>query len=91
MNEERRCDAAARRVLVAVLDERDHQRNRWSPEQDVLHSHFEWITVLSGWLGKAATCAIGGDAAGLRKRLVQVTAIGLAAIEAIDREPKPKG
>lgn len=92
MNEEERREetaAQARQVLEDVLKERDYQRGRWDTEHDVLHSHFEWVSILTTWLGKAASSALGGDRAGLRKRLVQVTAIGLAAIEALDREPRP--
>lgn len=87
--DERREDEVARKVLDDVLHERGYQRNRWGTGHDVLHSHFEWVTILTTWLGKAASSAIGGDRVGLRKRLVQVAAICLASIEAIDQEPRP--
>lgn len=76
----------ARRVLDDVLKERDHQRKRWSVEEDVLHSHCEWVTIVATWLGKAGSAARGGDTFTLRKRLVQVAAICMAAIEALDKD-----
>ena len=76
------------KVQDDVLKERDYQRGRWSVEHDVLHSHCEWVSILVTWLGKAASSAIGGDASTFRKRLVQVAAISMAAIEAIDRDAR---
>jgi len=76
----------ARTVLDDVIKERDYQRKRWSTEHDVLHSHFEWVSIISTWLGKAASAALGSDTGTFRKRLVQIAAISIAAIEALDRD-----
>lgn len=76
----------AQKVVDDVLNERGYQRGRWSVEHDVLHSQCEWVTILSTWVGKAASVALGGDKSALRKRLVQVAAICMAAIESLDRE-----
>jgi len=78
----------AQRVLNDVLKERDHQRGRWSIEDDVLHSHCEWTNILTTWLGKACHSARHGDTPAFRKRLVQVAAICMAAIEALDRDAR---
>lgn len=80
--------ARAQRVLSDVLEERDHQRGRWSVDDDVLHSHCEWTTILTTWLGKAGHSARHGDTAAFRKRLVQVAAICMAAIETLDRDAR---
>ena len=82
---EERTERISQRVVDDVLQERSYQRGRWSIETDVLHSDCEWITILSTWLGKAASVARGGDRPTLRKRLVQIAAICMAAIEALDR------
>ena len=88
MAEEPESGRRAQRVVDDVLQERDYQRGRWSIEDDVLHSHCEWITILTQWLGKAGSSARGGDAPAFRKRLVQVAAICMAAIEALDRDAR---
>ena len=75
----------SQRVVDDVLQERDYQRGRWSVEDDVLHSDCEWVTILITWLGKAGSAARSGDKSTLRKRLVQVAAISMAAVEALDR------
>jgi hypothetical protein len=85
MKNETRAERHAQRVVDDVLHERDYQRSRWSIEEDVLHSHCEWIAILTTWLGKAGISARTGDDSTLRKRLVQVAAISMAAVEALDR------
>ena len=84
-------EVRARTVLDDVIKERDYQRKRWSTEHDVLHSHYEWIAIVSTWLGKSASSALGGDPIGLRKRLIQVAAICIAAVETLDRDAQPSG
>jgi hypothetical protein len=87
-DDERRKTRLQRRVLDDVLRERDYQRGRWGTDHDTLHSKFEWVSIMVTWLGKAASSAIGGDSNGFRKRMVQVSAISLAAIESVDRNPE---
>jgi len=82
---EEKTERISQRVVDDVMNERQYQRGRWSIEHDVLHSDCEWISILATWLGKSASAAVGGDKSTLRKRLVQVAAISMAAIEALDR------
>jgi hypothetical protein len=78
----------SQKVVDDVLQERGYQRGRWSIDEDVLHSDCEWITILTTWLGKAGSSARGGDRSTFRKRLVQIAAISMAAIEALDRDAR---
>lgn len=73
------------RVVEEVLKEREYQREKWTVEHDVQHTPLEWLAILATWVGKASAAAIRGDRAGFRKRLVQVAAICMAAVESFDR------
>jgi hypothetical protein len=76
--------------LEAVIREREYQRRRWQ-HSDQMHTAVDWVTILTVWLGKAASeippYRMHNDPEGrkaFRKRLLQLTAIGLAALEATD-------
>lgn len=79
-----------RAALEDVLRERLYQKDRWGTPHDTKHSAEDWVTILTVWLGKTASelpsYRLHDDPEGrkaFRKRLVQLTAIGLAALEAI--------
>jgi hypothetical protein len=91
--EDRRAPDAVRRreALEAILNEREYQKSRWTQEHDKKHAKEEWMTILTVWLGKLASCvypyASANDheaKAGFKKRLIQIAAICLAAIEAVE-------
>jgi len=78
-----------RQALEAVLVERKYQRERW--HNDHLHSPADWVNILTVWLGKLASEAppyrsLQDPKAmeAFRKRLTQLTAIGLAAREMVE-------
>lgn len=78
-----------RASLEEVIKEREYQSSRWGAPHDKQHSEEDWITILTVWLGKTASelpsYRLHNDPEGrkaFRKRLVQLTAIGLAALEA---------
>jgi hypothetical protein len=78
-----------RRALDAVLEERRYQKSRWP--NDHLHTPSDWVSILTVWLGKLASEAPpyrGTDdpkaLEAFRKRLTQLTAIGLAAREVLE-------
>ena len=84
-------NARQRSILDAVLQEREYQRGRWGTPHDQQHSENDWVTILTVWLGKAASelpsFRMRDDPGGkkaFRKRLVQLTAIGMAALEATE-------
>jgi hypothetical protein len=85
---ERREHAVFRKVMNSVIDERNYQRTKWATEHDQNHTPEEWLTILGAYMGKAAleTPIYHGNSAnpaGFKKRLTQVAAICVAALEAM--------
>ena len=82
-------DDVPKRVLDLVLTERDYQRQRWTDEHDKKHTPTEWFAILTVYMGKLAseTSPYKNDTPqsniAFLKRLTQLTAIGLAAQEAL--------
>jgi hypothetical protein len=74
----------AEQALQEVLNELNYQKRRWSQLHDQRHTSKEWALIVAGYAGKLATCAVNeDDVAEVRKRLAQVSAICLSALEAI--------
>lgn len=80
-----------RQAIDEILKEREYQMGRWDTEHDKKHSKEEWLTILVVWIGKAAhyvfpyaAVADRESKVGFRKRLIQVAAICLAALEAME-------
>ncbi len=74
--------------MVSVLDEVKQERERqdamWGgPDHDNYHGPDQWCCLLMERLGKAADMGISRDT--FRRRLVQVAALAVAAIEVCDR------
>ena len=67
-----------------MLKERDYQTKKWSLEYDKEHTLQDWSTILTSYNGKvAATTEIyRDDRKAFRKRVTQLAAICLAALEA---------
>jgi hypothetical protein len=89
MSDEERRDGeltAQRRALNRVLEERDHQIKRWTPEHDRRHTTQDWSTILTSYNGKVAstTSLYLDDKEAFKKRVTQLAAICLAALEAVD-------
>ena len=87
--EERRDNDKVRAVLDRVLEERDYQRTRWMSDKD--HSPRDWTVIMTVWLGKASSntypyhYADDPDAVkAFKKRVTQLAAICLAALEALE-------
>jgi NTP pyrophosphatase (non-canonical NTP hydrolase) len=82
---------ATDRVLQEVLAERIRQDAKWGEQNG---HDFEWVSILTEEVGEAAQAAneanfrsgkTRGDYTHLRAELVQVAAVAVAWIEAIDR------
>lgn len=81
-------------VLGEVLEERYRQNAKWGPQD---HSPLEWIAILGEEFGEASKEALEHHWAGkhyavdadrlqrLRKELLQVAAVAVAAVESLDR------
>jgi len=70
------------------LEERHKQRNKWGYAHDVRHNVADWHIILSVYLGKLGYETelyqqSGFDKEKAKKRLVQISAIALAAVEAL--------
>ncbi|MBF6588896.1 MAG: hypothetical protein IVW57_00010 [Ktedonobacterales bacterium] len=83
-----------RMVLAEIAAERQRQPARgWTVEHDRGHDAEEWIAIIAGYLDRAAgvsasaPAAVGRPAALLlwRRRLIQVAALCVAAVESYDR------
>lgn len=66
----------------AILDERDHQDEKWSLQD---HSLEEWMTILAKWKGKLADAILKKweypSDESWQRRAIQVAAIALAMVE----------
>lgn len=72
-----------REILIArILDERRRQDEKWG-QQD--HSVNVWHAILSEEVGEVARAILEGDVKAYAKELVQVAAVAMAAVEALER------
>lgn len=75
-------------VLAEIEFERDRQDQQWGDQSH--HPDTTWLAILTEELGECAQAVLhdqfGGKAAGtLRDELVQVAAVAVAWIEAVDK------
>ncbi|MGW2725546.1 hypothetical protein [Streptomyces sp. NPDC001492] len=86
-------DPSLKRVLDAVVAERQRQDEKWGVQN--MHD-FEHISILTEEVGEAAKAAneanftsgsTRGDFTHLRKELIQVAAVAVDHVQAIDRRP----
>lgn len=80
------------RVANEVVVERIRQREAesWSEDHDDLHTVNDWVALIVRYSGRAMDAAEMADVSMLyrpvyRRRLVQVAAIAVAAVESLDR------
>ena len=76
-------------IFHEIVAERGRQNEKHGgPQHDDTHSIYDWVLFMRGRLCDAAE-ARGAAAAGIRRRkLIQVAALAVAAIESMDRRPK---
>jgi hypothetical protein len=85
--ENKRIRAELRKAIDEVLEERAFQDKKWGRSHDVEHTPEDWVAILTVYLGKVAyetpLYQHGPPRKEiLRKRLCQVAAIAIAAMEA---------
>jgi len=74
------------RIAIAdVAAERARQITMWIDQHDDHHSPSGWHSLLSSYSDAALHMQVMGSSDGYRRRLVQVAALAVAAIEAHDR------
>jgi len=87
---EHRVDPIQRNIIRDIIEERNKQRQIVAePEEDLQKNPSDWVGILTIWVGKAAqetplNRGRGFSSEMFRRRLVQVAAISLAALEALD-------
>ncbi len=73
-------------VIHDLIAERDRQDRKWGgPDHDDMHSVAEFVQFITDYAGWARQMASKGSYAKARRRLIQVAALAIAAVETIDR------
>jgi hypothetical protein len=73
-------------VYDEVMEERERQKGKgYSFAVDDSYSAFDWHEMISDYNGWARRMWAMGSTDKARRRLIQVAALALAAVEAIDR------
>lgn len=73
-------------VIDEVAVERDRQDQKWGgSEHDDLHGVAEFVQFIMDYAGWARQMASAGSPDKARRRLIQVAALAVAAVESIDR------
>ena len=84
--------AATRGVLIELLEERRHQidDHHWTPDHDDLHGaeDFAWLIGRRAILLSHRDAVAATEPAEVRRLLIEICAIGIAAIEALDRQDR---
>lgn len=79
-------------ALISVLIERGKQNEKWGEQN---HDNITWMAILTEEVGEAAQCALhqrfgGPEAKNFRDEMVQVAAVALQIVEAVDRREAKK-
>lgn len=74
-------------TLALISAEREHQIERWGdPSHDDQHEPLDWTDIIETYNLKAYHDAADGDDDEFRRRMVQIAALAVAAIESHDRK-----
>jgi hypothetical protein len=72
-------------IFDAIAEEREAQDKQWGcPYHDDMHTANDWIVIIFRSLAKAA-CFDHFRPRDFRHRMIQVAAVAVAAVEAVDR------
>jgi len=73
-------------ILEEIKQERERQDSKWGgPSHDDKLTIAEWVQIIQDYAGWARTMAGQNSLVKARRRLKQVAALAVAAVEAIDR------
>lgn len=70
-------------VLAEVDNERNMQDLKWGEQN---HEPLMWLAILGEEVGEVNRAVLEGDLANYREELIQVAAVAIAAVEALDRQ-----
>lgn len=69
--------------LRLILEERQHQRQRWGDAHDDGHGPIIWVALMTKYLGRAAATSVDRlDSEEYQKTLVAIGALSLSALRA---------
>lgn len=79
-----------KKAMFDVIAERANQDTKWGPEHDNKHPTYEFVELINDYAGWARILDGQGNSDEARKRLIQVAALAVAAVETIDRKKADK-
>lgn len=72
-------------ILEEVAAERTRQTEKWGVEQDDKNNPLDWHEIIADYNGWARRMLCMGSITKGRRRLIQLAAIAVAEVEALDR------
>lgn len=79
-------------LFSEIQAERARQDDKWGgPDHDDQHTTAEFVQLIEDYAGWARTMAGMNSHDKARKRLIQVAALAVAAVESIDRNHRREG
>jgi hypothetical protein len=77
-------------VLLEVQMERNRQDGKWGAESDDRYNPLDWHEIIADYNGWARRMLCMGSIDKGRRRLIQIAALAVAQVEALDRRfPRP--
>lgn len=70
-------------ILNSIVDERVRQDEKWGDQSE--HPATFWYAVLGEEVGEVANAILHEDAGAVKKELIQVAAVAVAWLEAMER------
>lgn len=75
------------KVYQDIIKEREHQIERWGdPSHDDQHTVGDWAAIIDSYVVRLDNAKYDPDRSEVRRRLVQIGALAVAAIESFDRK-----
>lgn len=74
------------KAMMDVVSERAKQDAKWGPEHDDQRPTYEFVELIRDYAVCARIAAGSANTKKARKRLIQVAALAIAAVETIDRK-----
>lgn len=71
-------------ILQEVFNERTRQKQKGTSRFDPMHTPLDWYSILIDYVGWYRRMACMGNREKARRRLIQVAALAVAAVEAMD-------
>lgn len=74
-------------ILIDIGNERVRQEQKWdTTTHDDTYIALTWAYHMERYIDRSIDAELGGDTVALRKRYIQIAALAVAAVEALDRK-----